>query len=77
MVSTPERCNDNIHMALNQYEFTKNLGQENHSVNFQRHCMSNIILLFVGYVHLIQSVSPEEQEICCGQTLQRAHFINK
>ena len=48
MVSTPEEFNDNIMITPNQYESIKSLVQENHSINFQRHWMSNIKLMFVS-----------------------------
>ena len=48
MFSTYEGCNDNSPMTHTQYNSTKKKVQGNHPVNFQRHWVSNIILLFVG-----------------------------
>ena len=48
MVSTTEGCTDNSPMTPNQYYPTKNLLKEKYFVNFQKHCMSSIRLMFTG-----------------------------
>ena len=48
MVSTNEGFTDNIPMSPSQYVTVKNLVEENHSINFWKHWMSNIGLLSAG-----------------------------
>ena len=48
MVSTPGRGNDNSTMPPSEPVTVKSIVQENHSVNFWKHWVSNIRLLSAG-----------------------------
>ena len=62
---------------LSNMSLLKILVQENHSANLCKHWMSNIILLFAGYVMLKKSVRQSKKAISCVQSLQSAVVIKK
>ena len=57
MVSIPEVFTDNSPMSPTQSVPVKILAQENHSVSFQKHWASNLIMMSAGYVLVNQTKS--------------------
>ena len=51
--------------------------QCNHSVNLQRHWMSNIRLLFRGLVQLGKSIRQSKNSMCCGHILKSDRDIQE
>ena len=77
LVSTPEGFTNNSTITPNASVSTKKSSAKNHSINLQRHWMSNIRLMFGGSVQLRKSVMKSKKAMCCGQTLKSAIFIQK
>ena len=65
MVSIPEVFTDNSPMSPTQSVPVKILAQENHSVSFQKHWASNLIMMSAGYVLVNQTKSQPDLELCC------------
>ena len=77
MVSTPEGCTNNSPMTPIPSASTKISVKENHSVNLQRHWMSNIRSLFGCLVQLRRSARQLRKLMSCGHTLKSAMVIQK
>ena len=74
IISTPEGFTNQSPMTPKPL---KKLVQDNNSVNFHRHWISNIRMIFVGWVNIRQSARISKQATCCGQKLQSAVVIQK
>ena len=66
-----------VQWHLTHLYIIKNIVQENHSDNLQIHLVSNIRMMFVGFVQRRQIIRQPKKAMCCGQTSQSAIVILK